>query len=323
MSIGEAWKEWMGSMNKEQSFKLLDTFAEAGGNAIDTANNYQNEESEQWIGEWMEARGNRDQMVIATKFTTSYKAYAIGKNAARNQVGNHKKSLYLSVEDSLKKLKTSYWDHSTSIEEIMTSLHQLVLERKVLYLGISDTPAWVVAAANAFAHRDFEREILPMAHHFGMALAPWDVLGGGHLQSKKQLEERKAQGEKLRAFTGAGDQNEIEAKFSEVLSKIADAHQVDSVTTIALAYVLQKAPYVFPIVGGRKPEHLKSNIKALDIKLSDEEIKEIEDVQPFDVGFPHNFVGPRPNSNNGVPGGIVAGQLGYIDYVVDPKPIGH
>lgn len=349
MSIGEAWKEWMGSMNKEQSFKLLDTFFEAGGNAIDTANNYQNEESEQWIGEWMEARGNRDQMVIATKFTTSYKAYAMGKNAARNQVGNHKKSLYLSVEDSLKKLKTSYidilylhwWDHSTSIEEIMTSLHQLVQERKVLYLGISDTPAWVVAAANAFAQergltpfviyqgrwnvmiRDFEREILPMAQHFGMALAPWDVLGGGHLQSKKQLEERKKQGEKLRAFVGTGDQNEIEVKFSEVLSKIADAHQVDSVTTIALAYVLQKAPYVFPIVGGRKPEHLKSNIKALDIKLSDEEIKEIEDVQPFDVGFPHNMVGPRPNSNNGVPGGIVAGQLGYIDYVMDPKPIGH
>ncbi|KAJ9106004.1 hypothetical protein QFC19_003340 [Naganishia cerealis] len=302
MSIGEAWKDFMGSMSKEQSFKLLDSFVEAGGNAIDTANNYQNEESEQWIGEWMEARGNRDQMVIATKYTTSYKAYALGKNEARNSVGNHKKSLYLSVRDSLKKLKTDYidilylhwWDHSTSIEEIMTSLHHLVQERKVLYLGISDTPAWIVAAANTFAEqrgltpfviyqgrwnvmiRDFEREILPMAQHFGLALAPWDTLGGGRLQSKKQLEERKKQGEKLRTMIGPAEQTEVEAKYSEVLSKIADAHQVDSVTTIALAYVMQKAPYVFPIVGGRKPEHMKSNIKALEIKLTDEQIKEIE-----------------------------------------------
>ncbi|GHJ85225.1 hypothetical protein NliqN6_1627 [Naganishia liquefaciens] len=350
MSIGEAWKDAMGSMNKEQSFKLLDAFFEAGGNAIDTANNYQNEESEQWIGEWMEARGNRDQMVIATKYTTSYKAYALGKNEARNQVGNHKKSLYLSVEDSLKKLKTSYidilylhwWDHSTSIEEIMTSLHILVQERKVLYLGISDTPAWVVAAANTFAIergltpfviyqgkwnvmvRDFEREILPMAQHFGLALAPWDVVGGGRLQSKKQLEERKNQGEKIRTLVAGEEQNELEVKYSEVLSKIADEHQVDSVTVIALAYVLHKAPYVFPIIGGRKVEHLQSNIKALDLKLTDAQIKEIEDVQPnWDPGFPHNFIGHRPNSNNGVPEAIVSGQLGYLDYVLDPKPIGH
>ncbi|KAI5451881.1 putative aryl-alcohol dehydrogenase aad14 [Naganishia albida] len=350
MSIGEAWKEFMGSMDKEQSFKLLDAFVEAGGNAIDTANNYQNEESEEWIGDWMQARGNRDQMVIATKFTTSYKAYALGKNEARNHVGNHKKSLYLSVKDSLKKLKTDYidilylhwWDHSTSIEEIMQSLHLLVQERKVLYLGISDTPAWIVAAANTYAVergltpfviyqgrwnvmiRDFEREILPMAQHFGMALAPWDVVGGGRLQSKKQLEERKKQGEKLRTFVGGEEQTEQEAKYSEVLSAIADEHQVDSVTTIAIAYVMQKAPYVFPIIGGRKVEHLKANIRALDIKLTDKQIQDIENAQPdWDPGFPHNFIGVRPNSNNGVAAGIVQGQLGYLDYVVDPKPIGH
>lgn len=64
MSIGEAWKGFMGSMDKEQSFKLLDAFYEAGGNFIDTANNYQDEESEAWIGEWMKERGNRDHMVM-------------------------------------------------------------------------------------------------------------------------------------------------------------------------------------------------------------------------------------------------------------------
>jgi aryl-alcohol dehydrogenase-like predicted oxidoreductase len=72
MSIGDAWSEFMGSMDKKQSFALLDAFVEAGGNFIDTANNYQNEQSEQWLGEWMQERGNRDQMVIATKFTVSY-----------------------------------------------------------------------------------------------------------------------------------------------------------------------------------------------------------------------------------------------------------
>ncbi|KAJ9125652.1 putative aryl-alcohol dehydrogenase aad14 [Naganishia vaughanmartiniae] len=348
MSIGEAWKGMMGSMDKEQSYKLLDAFFEAGGNAIDTANIYQDDQSEEWIGDWMEERGLRDRMVIATKFGSCYKAYDLGKNETRNYTGNHKKSLHLSVRDSLKKLKTDYidilylhwWDHTTSIEELMHSLHQLVVSGKVLYLGISDTPAWIVSAANTYAERegltpfavyqgqwsvmvrDFERDILPMARHFGMALCPWDVMGGGRLQSRKQLEERRKQGEGLRSMFGEQELTETETKYSECLAKIAEEHQIESVTTIALAYVLQKAPYVFPIVGGRKVEHLKSNIKALEIVLTEDQIRAIEAVKPFEPGFPHNFVGPRPNSNNGQGGGLAAAQVGYIDYVVDPKPIG-
>ncbi|KAJ9109324.1 putative aryl-alcohol dehydrogenase aad14 [Naganishia friedmannii] len=340
MSIGEAWKDFMGSMDKEQSYKLLDAFFEAGGNAVDTANIYQDDQSEEWIGDWMEERGNRDQMVIATKFGSAYKSYALGKNEARNYTGNHKKSLHLSVRDSLKKLKTDYWDHTTSIEELMHSFHQLVVSGKVLYLGISDTPAWIVSAANTYAERegltpfavyqgqwnvmvrDFERDILPMARHFGMALCPWDVMGGGRLQSAKQLEERRKQGEGLRTMFGGQELSEDEAKYSEVLAKIAEEHQIESVTTIALAYILEKAPYVFPIIGGRKVEHMKSNIKALEIKLTDNQIKAIEAVKPFEPGFPGNFVGPRPNSNNGQGGSVPAGQCGYIDYVLDPKPIG-
>ncbi len=124
MSIGEAWKAGMGSMNKEQSFKLLDAFVEAGGNFIDTANNYQDEESETWIGEWMNERGNRDQMVIATKYTTGYTSYKLGKNShSVNFTGNHKRSMHVSVRDSLKKLQTDWidilylhwWDYTSSI----------------------------------------------------------------------------------------------------------------------------------------------------------------------------------------------------------------
>ncbi|KAK5941844.1 putative aryl-alcohol dehydrogenase aad14 [Knufia obscura] len=346
MSIGEAWKDFMGSMNKEQSFKLMDAYFEAGGNFIDTANNYQDEESEKWIGEWMKERGNRDQMVIATKFTTAYRNYDIGpakKSGAPQTVnysGNHKRSMMMSVRDSLKKLGTDYidllylhwWDHSTSIEEIMDSLHILVEQGKVMYLGISDTPAWIVSAANEYAKargktqfsvyqgrwnlmiRDFEREIIPMARHYGMALAPWDVLGGGRFQTKKQLEERKKNNEGIRTLMG-GEQTEQEAKISEALEKVASQHGDVSITAVALAYVMQKTPHVFPIVGGRKIEHLKDNIKALSIHLTDEQMEELEKGSPLDVGFPSNFIGPDPKIAGGQPEGFLLGSTAQFSFV--------
>lgn len=193
----------------------------------------------------------------------------------------------------------------------MDSLHILVQQGKVLYLGISDTPAWIVAAANTYAReqgktqfsvyqgrwnimaRDFERDIIPMARHFGMALAPWDVVGGGKFQSKKQIEERKKQGEGLRSFMGP-DQTEQQAKVSAALEKVANEHGIQSLTAVALAYVMQKTPNVFPIIGGRKVEHLKDNIQALSIKLSDEQVKYLESQTEFDIGFPGNFVGYDP-----------------------------
>lgn len=128
MSIGDAWTDFMGSMDKKTSFELLDAFVEAGGNFIDTANNYQNEQSETWIGEWMAERGNRDSMVIATKFTTGYPLHKLGKGAqSANFCGNHRRSLHVSLRDSLKKLQTDWidvlylhwWDWTTSIEEVM------------------------------------------------------------------------------------------------------------------------------------------------------------------------------------------------------------
>jgi aryl-alcohol dehydrogenase-like predicted oxidoreductase len=98
----------MGAMDKEATFKVLDAFYEAGGRSIDTANNYQNEESETLVGDWLEARGVRDQMVIATKYTSGYKAYDLGATGGANYAGNHKKSMMLSLKDSLRKLKTDY-----------------------------------------------------------------------------------------------------------------------------------------------------------------------------------------------------------------------
>ncbi|KFZ03567.1 hypothetical protein V502_10841 [Pseudogymnoascus sp. VKM F-4520 (FW-2644)] len=323
MSIGDAWAGGMGSMDKEASFKLLDAFYEAGGNFIDTANVYQNEQSELWIGEWIQARKNRDALVLATKFGMDYRSHALGKGPqSANFAGNSRRSLHVAVRDSLRKLQTDYidiyyvhyWDFTTSIKELMDSLHILVEQGKVLYLGASDTPAWIVAAANTYATdhgktpfsiyqgrwnvmvRDFERDIIPMARQFGMALAPWDVLGGGKFKTSAELERRKNDGESLRSFAGQPPhQTEDEVKMSEALAKVASEHGIDSVTAIALAYVMSKAANVFPVVGGRKVEHLQDNIKALSVKLTEEQIEYLDNVRPFNLGFPHNFVPLDPN----------------------------
>ncbi|KAF9495989.1 Aldo/keto reductase [Pleurotus eryngii] len=319
MSIGDKWEAYgMGTMNKEASFKLLDAYYEKGGNFIDTANNYQDESSEEIIGEWMESRGNRDEIVVATKYTTGYKRADPNTKIKINFAGNNVKSMHLSVEASLKKLRTSYidifylhwWDYETSIEEAMTALHNLVIQGKVLYLGISDTPAWVVSRANQFARdhgktpfsiyqgawnvmeRSFERDIIPMARAEGLALAPWNVLAGGKLRTDAEEQRRRETGEKGRMLVGPNwERSPDEVKVSRALEKIAKEVGAKHITSVAIAYLMHKTPYVFPIIGGRKVEHFYANMEALDITISDEQIKELESVLPFDPGFPNTMVG--------------------------------
>jgi len=319
MSIGDKWHDLgMGSMDKESSFKLLDAYFDLGGNFIDTANNYQDETSEEFIGEWAEKRGIRDQLVIATKYTTNYKRGQDQITHKVNYTGNHAKSLKVSVEASLKKLRTSYidilyvhwWDWTTSVEEIMNALHNLVLQGKVLYLGISDTPAWIVPKANQYAKdhgmtpfsvyqgkwsvldRVFERDIIPMARAEGLALAPWDVLGGGKIRTDAEETRRRETGENGRTIFGrTWERTEEERKVCLALEQVGKEVGTESVTAVAIAYVLHKTPYVFPIIGGRKVEHLKQNIKALDISLSPEQIKRIDSANPIDLGFPYTVVG--------------------------------
>ncbi|OJJ95601.1 hypothetical protein ASPACDRAFT_1875712 [Aspergillus aculeatus ATCC 16872] len=343
MSIGTAWSGGLGSMTKEASFALLDAYLAAGGNFIDTANNYQNEESERWIGEWMALRGVRDHLVVATKYTGLYHPSYPKINFA----GNHRRSLHLSVHDSLAKLQTSYldilyvhwWDSTTSIEEVMDSLHMLVQQGKVLYLGICNAPAWVVSAANTYArlqgktqfsiyqgrwnvlHRDLEREVIPMARRFGMAVAPWDVLGGGKFQSPQAMAARRENGEGLRRMMGSGEQSEDEVRMSEALAKVAAELGIESVTAVALAYVLAKHPNVFPVVGGRKVEHLRDNIQALEVRLSDEQIRFLESVKPLELGFPQNMLGEEP----GVTGreGMSLANAGVVDFVKFERPVGY
>lgn len=336
MNFGNAWKGLMGTCDQDTVEGILDYFFKQGGNFIDTSNNYQFEESESWIGQWMEKRGNRDQMVIATKYTTNFRGGPNAPHIMANFTGNGTKSLHTSVEASLQKLKTDYidllyvhwWDYSTSIPELMQSLNSLVTAGKVLYLGISDTPAWVVSKANEYARnhglrqfsvyqgrwsaasRDFERDIIPMAKAEGMGLAPWGALGGGAFKTEAQRQSQE--GRKVEA-------TEAQIKISQVLEKIADRKDT-IITSIAQAYVMHKAPYVFPIIGGRNIEQLRGNIDALSIALSSDEIQEIEAAVPFELGFPHNFIwGEKVPANNQQV--WILGMGGAHDYVSEPQPV--
>ena len=332
----------MGEMSKESVFELLDYFHSQGGNFIDTSNNYQNEQSEMWIGEWIERNpAIRDEMVIATKYTTSFSSHKGHDNIIHsNSAGNGSKSLHVSIKNSLRKLKTDYidilyvhwWDFTTSIPELMQSLNTVVQQGKVLYLGVSDTPAWIVSKANQYARdhglrqfvvyqgqwsaasRDFERDIIPMCADEGMGLAPWGSLGGGNFKTKKQREAMNGEGRNL------GPASENHVKLTDALEKVADRKST-AITSVALAYVLHKAPYVFPIVGGRKLEHLKGNIEALGLELSDEDMAEIDGAAPFDVGFPLNFLSRKPGGAKG-PGDVwLMAAAGNFDYVEGSKPI--
>lgn len=336
MNFGLAWKDYMGAVDQKTTEEILDFFYEQGGNFIDTANNYQAEQSETWLGEWMKKRGVRNQMVIATKYTTNFRPYFDSELTINNQ-GNGTKSMHVSVEASLRKLQTDYidllyvhwWDGSTSIPEMMQALNQLVLAGKVLYLGVSDTPAWVVSKANEYArahglrqfcvyqgrwsaaNRDFEREIIPMVRAEGMGLAPWGALGGGKFKTDAQRQTRVS--------GRSGEASEVDIKVSKALEAIA-ARKGTIITSVAQAYVTHKAPYVFPIVGCRTKEQLKANIEALTLSLDEEDIKEIESAIPFDPGFPSSFLyGPTiPDHQAKV---WLLNMGGTTDYVPEPKPI--
>ncbi|KAF8158487.1 aryl-alcohol dehydrogenase [NADP+] [Crassisporium funariophilum] len=319
MSIGDKWADiGMGSMDKESSFKLLDAYFDNGGNFIDTANNYQDGSSELFIGEWAEKRGNRDQLFIATKYTNNFRLR--DASLVDHKIlfaGNNAKSLKLSFNKSLERLRTDYvdllyvhwWDFDTSVEEVMAALHTLVLQGKVLYLGISDTPAWVVAKANAYARanfltpfvvyqgnwnileRSFEREIIPMARSEGLALAPWNVLAAGKFRTDAEEAKRLESGENGRSWGGDWLRNDNEKKVSAALEKVAQEVGAKHITSVAIAYVLHKAPFVFPIIGGRKVEHLLANLEALEVTLTDDHLKYLESIVPFEPGFPNNMIG--------------------------------
>ncbi|KAL3447064.1 NADP-dependent oxidoreductase domain-containing protein [Aspergillus insuetus] len=258
MNFGDAWKGRMGECSKETTFQILDRFFDKGGNFIDTANAYQDEQSEMWLGEWIATRNNRDQIVLATVYSASLKGY--DKDLIQSTYGgNGAKSMRLSLEASLKKLQTNYidlfyvhwWDYTTTIPELMHALNDLVVSGKV------------VSKATQYARDHGLRQFVTQA-----ALLEREQNGGGR-KSKPPTQTERA--------------------VSQALEEIGTQRD-KPVTSIALAYIMYKTPYVFAIVGGRKVEHLGGNIDALEIALEAEEVERVEAAFEFDPGFPHTFL---------------------------------
>jgi aryl-alcohol dehydrogenase-like predicted oxidoreductase len=301
MTFGEDWG-W--GSTKEESRKVYDAFLEAGGNFIDTANVYTNGTSEKLLGEFM--AGHRDQLVLATKYTNA----APGKDA--NAAGNHRKSMMLAVEASLKRLKTDYidlywlhiWDQITPIEEVMRAFDDLVRQGKILYAGVSDMPAWLVARANTVAElrgwssfvglqieyslieRTPERELLPMAAALGVGVTAWSPLAGGVLTGK-QFEPG-----------GAKDTRQAHAMMRHILKsdarKEAIAREVVAVAResghspaqVALAWLRQRSQPIIPIIGARKLAQVKDNLACVDVKLTPAQIDRLDTVSQIELGFP-------------------------------------
>ncbi|KAJ9132343.1 hypothetical protein NKR23_g11301 [Pleurostoma richardsiae] len=222
----------------------------------------------------------------------------------------------------------------------MDALHALVQQGKVMYLGISNAPAWVVSAANTYARdrgrtpfavyqgpwnplqRDVEREVLPMARRFGLAFMAYTPLAAGKLRAAGEVQAAKTRGEGHHVFRlGQTEQTEDEARASAALEEVGRELGGRSVAAVALAYLLAKAPYVFPVVGGRKTEQLADNITALDVRLSAEQVARIEAAKPFDEGFPASAAGVDPAVSGVLSIGLVAS--GKVDVVRAQKPIGY
>jgi aryl-alcohol dehydrogenase-like predicted oxidoreductase len=305
MTFGEDWG-W--GSPKEEARKIYDHYREQGGNFLDTANIYTNGTSEKLVGEFIQ--GHREEVVLATKYTNA----APGTNP--NAGGNHRKSMMEAVEASLKRLQTDYidlywmhiWDQMTPVEEVMRAFDDLVRQGKVLYIGISDAPAWWVAKANTLAEfrgwtsfaglqieyslneRTPERELIPMAKEFGLTVTAWSPLAGGILTGK-YLDEAP-QGEKGRLSGGDMDglrKDKVDedriARAVQVVSRKIGA----SAAQVALAWLRYSAVPVIPIIGAKKLAQLEDNLGSARIDLSAEDLKTLHDASAIKLGFPHDF----------------------------------
>lgn len=298
MTFGEDWG-WGAS--PDDARKQYDTFRAAGGNFVDTANNYTNGSSEKIVGELV--RPEREAIVLATKYTLAWRA------GDPNGAGNHRKNMVQSVEASLKRLGTDYidllwvhaWDGTTPPSDVMRALDDLVRSGKVLHIGVSDTPAWIVAHANTLAEarglspfvalqiehsliqRTVERELLPMARAFGMPVCAWGVIGGGVLTGKYTRggtpDRKRDPGARL---------SERNLGIARAVDEVADELGVTS-TAVAVAWSRQQGG-VIPLLGARTAEQLAGSIAALEVTLPQPALEKLDTASKIELGFPHDFV---------------------------------
>jgi aryl-alcohol dehydrogenase-like predicted oxidoreductase len=297
MTFGETWG-WGAA--KEESRRIFDAFAEAGGNFVDTANNYTDGTSEEYVGDFVAS--DRERFVVATKYTLST------RRDDPNAGGNHRKNMVQALEASLRRLRTDYvdllwlhmWDGLTPVEEIMRAFDDLVRAGKVLYVGFSDTPAWVVSRAHAIAtvrgwtppvavqlplslaDRGAQRDLLPMARQLDLAVCCWGILEGGTLTGKYFAQDGAP-----RRYSG--DPGETEQALAREVMEVAEETGCTP-AQVALNWVRQQPGLVIPIVGARTEQQARDNLGSLEHELSGEQLDRLTAAAPISLGFPHSFL---------------------------------
>ena len=304
MSFGEDLG-WGSSVKDSEA--IIDRYLQDGGNFIDTANIYTKGHSEKIIGDFFaQHKAKRDRTVIATKFFCNL--YPGDPNGG----GGSRKAIIAQCEESLRRLQTDYidlyylhnWDRFTPIEETMSALDDLVQSGKVRYLGFSDSPAWKVAQAQLTAQfrgwaplialqieyslleRTVEGELVPMAQELGLGVLPWSPLRMGVLSGKYTRENRQKLSARS-AYVG-----EITEKDYDIIDAVqAVAKEIGSdVPTVALAWAHGRPGVSSTLIGARTMDHLGANLKALELKLSSEQIAALDRVSKPTLNFPADFI---------------------------------
>lgn len=319
MTFGEDYGWGAG---KDEARRIYDAYRSAGGNFIDTANIYTGGTSEAFIGEFIS--GHREDIVLATKYTMARGGHT-GANSDPNAGGNQRKNMVQAVEASLKRLGTDYidlywlhiWDALTPAEEVMRAFDDLVRAGKVLYVGISDAPAWVVAKSNTLAdlrgwtpyvglqieysllQRTVERELLPMAADLGLSVLAWSPLRNGVLSGKYLPEnadvaaEGRMNSPMMKGFGAddpASDAVVREAADVVVRETVAVAKELGvSAAQVALAWLRTRPAAVIPIVGASKLTQFEDNLRSLNVMLSSEQRERLDRVSAVPLGFPHDY----------------------------------
>ena len=320
----------------EESEQIIDRYVELGGNFIDTANFYTKSHSEKIIGDHIGRHpARRDRTVIATKFSGNL--YPGDPNGG----GSGRKSLINACENSLRRLQTDYidlywlhiWDRNTPIEETMAALDDLVRAGKVRYIGVSDTPAWKVAEANLIARfrgwssfiglqieysllqRTVEQDLVPMAEEFGLGITPWSPLAGGALSGKytrsnagQNTADRAAlvEGFLTRRRTRSSTNSRSSPRRMRRMSRAwhwPGCTRSRRVTSI--------------IIGARRLSQFEDNIRALDVKLTAEELARLNEITEPTFGFPQSMLPMAPGILNG--GTTINGVSAPVSDYVMPK----
>ena len=298
------WRNWI--LNEEQALPFVKRALEAGINFFDTADVYSHGASEEVLGNAIQAFAvKREAVVIATKVCSPMSDEV-------NDRGLSRKHILDSIDGSLRRLKMDYvdlyqvhrWDYSTPIEETMDALNDVVKSGKVRYIGASSMFAWQFAKAQSISdlhgwtpfismqnhynlvYREEEREMIPLCLDQGIGLIPWSPMARGFFGGNRQ---RGGGGETTRARSDPfADQlyfRDEDFRVADRAWEIAREHQATA-SQIALAWMLHKPYITAPIIGSSKLEHLNDSIAALEIKLTPEEIKRLEELY-----LPHPVLG--------------------------------